>query len=214
MDAIDVAPPAFLKHPRRPAFGDGVGAYACRHIVVQVFNLVRVKDGVEGRVRRLVAATIGNPECAGGSANHNLLAFAQAQLKGDLGALIEAHIEKDLGATINSPNIVYAMDTINVLFSPSLFRFNTTFLSTDTIPISFTPFRGKDMGAFIFGELASTDLPAELTVVFLQPRVTPNLNRILAADLRAVDVQERPFRPSRRVDHNGRPVEASRANIL
>jgi len=134
---------------------------------------------------RSLRVTIGNPECAGGSANHNLLAFAQAQFKGDLGAFIEAHIERDLGATINSPNIVYAMDTINVLFSPSLFRFNTTFLSTDTIPISFTPFRGKDMGAFIFGELASTDLPAELTVVFLQPRVTPNLNRILAADLRA-----------------------------
>ena len=134
---------------------------------------------------RGLRATIGNPSCAGGSANHNLLAFAQAQLKGDLGAFIEAFIEKDLGATINSPNIVYAMDTINVLFSPSPFRFNTTFLSTDTIPISFTPFRGKDMGAFIFGELASTDLPAELTVVFLQPRVTPNLNRILAADLRA-----------------------------
>ena len=134
---------------------------------------------------RSLRATIGSPGCAGGSANHNLLAFAQAQLKGDLGAFIEAFIEKDLGAAINSPNIVYAMDTINVLFSPSLFRFNTTFLSTDTIPISFTPFRGKDMGAFIFGELEGVNLPAELTVVFLQPRVTPNVSRINAADLRS-----------------------------
>ncbi len=134
---------------------------------------------------RTLKATIGNPSCRGGSANLNLSAFAQAQLKGDLGAFIEAFIEKDLGATINSPNIVYAMDTIEVLFSPSPVRFNTIFLSTDTIPISFTPFRGKDMGAFIFGEFAGVNLPAELTVVFLQPRVTPNLNRIKAADLRS-----------------------------
>jgi len=134
---------------------------------------------------RSLKATIGDPSCRGGSANLNLSAFASAQLKGDLGAFIEAFIEKDLGATINSPNIVYAMDTIDLLFSPSLFRFNTTFLSTDTIPFSFTPFRGKDMGAFIFGEFAGVNLPAELTVVFLQPRVTPNLNRIRAADLRS-----------------------------
>jgi len=134
---------------------------------------------------RSLRVTIGNPECDGGSANYNLLAYARAQLKGDLGAFIEAHIEKDLGATINSPHIVYAMDTINLLFSPSPVRFNTTFLSTDTIAFGFTPFRGRDMGAFIFGELEGVNLPAELTAVFNLPRVTPNLNRILAADLRS-----------------------------
>jgi hypothetical protein len=134
---------------------------------------------------RSLRATIGNPACAGGSANYNLLAFAQAQFKGDLQARIESFIERDLGATINSPDIFYAMDTVNVAFTPFKFRFNPFFKATDTIPISFVPFYGDDMGAFIFGELANANLSAELTAVFLQPRVTPNLNRITAADLRS-----------------------------
>ncbi len=134
---------------------------------------------------RGLRATIGNPNCAGGSANHNLNAFVQAQLKGDLGAIIESFIISDLGATLNSADIFYAMDTVDFSFNPFKFRFNTLFRATDTIPISFIPFRGKDMGAFIFGEFANTNLPASLTVVFPQPRVTPNTNRITAADLRS-----------------------------
>jgi hypothetical protein len=77
------------------------------------------------------------------------------------------------------------MDTIDVVFNPFKFRFNTLFRATDTIPFSFSPFRGKDMGAFIFGELSGSDLPATLTTTFLQPKVTPNVNRITAADLRS-----------------------------
>jgi len=77
------------------------------------------------------------------------------------------------------------MDTIDVVFNPFRYRFNTLFRATDTIPISFVPFRGKDMTAFIFGELARDDLPAALTIVFPQPKVTPSVNRITAADLRA-----------------------------
>ena len=161
----------------------GRGNLPARLVVSETF--VTAILTVSTMASRTLRATIGRPECDGGTGNHNLLAYARAQLKGDLGAYIEAFIERDLGATINSPNIVYAMDTIDVLFSPSLFRFNTTFLSTDTIPISFTPFRGKDMGAFIFGQLTGEDLGADLTVVFLQPKVTPNLNRITAADLRS-----------------------------
>ena len=134
---------------------------------------------------RGLRATIGCPGCEGGSANHNLPAYARAQLKGDVAAYIEAYAEHNLGASINSPAIVYAMDTIDVVFSPFRYRFNTLFRATDTIPISFVPFRGKDVGAFIFGELARDDLPAALTIVFPQPRVTPNVNRITAADLRA-----------------------------
>jgi hypothetical protein len=161
----------------------GRGNLPARLVVSETF--VTAILTVSTMASRTLRATIGSPECVGGTGNHNLLAYARAQLKGDLGAFIEAHIERDLGASINSPNIVYAMDTIDVLFRPSLFRFNTTFLSTDTIPISFTPFRGKDMGAFIFGQLTGEDLGADLTVVFLQPKVTPNLNRIDAADLRS-----------------------------
>lgn len=134
---------------------------------------------------RGLRATIGNPSCGGGTGNYNLTALATAQLKGDLGATIQSFIEHDLGATINSPNIIYAMDTIDVLFTPQTFRFNTRFLATDTIPISFVPFRGGNLGARIFGQLTGQDLPAELTVVFPQPRVTPKVRTITAADLRA-----------------------------
>ena len=134
---------------------------------------------------RNLRVTIGNPSCAGGSANSNLTAFAQAQLKGDMRAFIEAHIEVDLRATINSPNTIYAMDSIDFVINPFVFRFNTLFRATDTIPFSFSPFRGGDVGAIIFGQLTGQDLPAELTVVFPQPRVTPKTSRITAADLRA-----------------------------
>ncbi len=142
---------------------------------------------------RNLVATIGRPDCDGGSASTNLLALLEAKQKGDLGAVIQSFIEQNLGASINVPNIVYAYDTINVVFDAVKFRSNLNFRATDTIDVAFSPFRGKTLGAFIFGELKGEDLSASLIATFPLPRVSPTTTTITSADLRAgkeLNIQE------------------------
>lgn len=133
-------------------------------------------------------ATIGRPDCAGGSASVLLSAMAAAQQAKDLKASILSFLESDLGAAINQKEVFYALDTIDVLFTPKADR-PSTFLATDTINVSFSPFRGLNLGAFIQAVISNVDLPATITAQFPLPRVEPAVNTITAAELRP----SRPF---------------------
>lgn len=128
-------------------------------------------------------ATIGSPDCAGGSQTALLGAFADAQHAKDLSGLIQSFVEYDLGATINLKEIFYAMDSISVTFSPKANR-PVNFLTTDTIGVTFSPFRGLNLGAYIEAGLANVDLGAEITAIFLLPRVEPVVGSLTAAELR------------------------------
>jgi hypothetical protein len=137
-------------------------------------------------------ATIGRPDCEGGSANAVLGALATAQYAGDMGALIESFVEHNLGASINTGNIFFAFDTINFIFSPYRVR-SLDFNATDTISIIFSPFRGKDLAATITATLAHTSLGATVTATFPLLSVVPAVNRLTAVDLRLdreQDIQE------------------------
>lgn len=137
-------------------------------------------------------ATIGNPSCAGGSASVLLSAIATAQHANDLGGLIQSFIETDLGASINQNELFFAIDSINVKFSPKGIRTNT-FLVTDTIGVTFSPFRGLNLGAFIQAVLSNIDLSATVTAEAPLPRVEPAVHRLTAAEIRpdrAFDTQE------------------------
>ena len=140
-------------------------------------------------------ATIGNPACAGGSANAVLNAFANAQHAKDMGGFIQSFVENNLGATINLKEIFYAMDTIGVTFSPRADR-PVIFQATDTIPVTFSPFRGLNLGAVITAGQPRIDLLATIQPIILLPRVDPSVGRLTAAELRPdreFDVQELRF---------------------
>lgn len=128
-------------------------------------------------------ATIGNPSCAGGSANANLSALAVAQRAFDLRAVLQSFLEQNLGASINQSALFYAIDQIDITFSPYRDR-PKTFLTTDTINVVFSPFRGLNLSAAIQAVLPNVDLPATITAALPLPRVESAVNRITAAELR------------------------------
>lgn len=137
-------------------------------------------------------ATIGRPNCEGGSANLLLNAYANAQNAKNLTASIESFIEFNLGATINLKEIFYAMDSIGVTFTPKVNR-PVKFLTTDTIGVIFSPFRGLNLGAYIKAGQPNIDISASITAVRLLPRVEPSVGRIDAKELRpdrVYDTQE------------------------
>ncbi len=132
---------------------------------------------------RTLRATIGNPTCAGGSAVYSLSASVVAKNRRDLRASIESFINKNLGACINTQDIFFALDSVGFLFSPSVIR-NTNFKAIDSIPISFSPFRGQNLGAIITAGLANVSLRASINATFPLPKVVPAVNVLTAADLR------------------------------
>jgi len=70
-------------------------------------------------------------------------------------------------------------------------------LTTDTIDIFYTRFRGDNLGAFIQAVAANFDLGASLTAAFPLPAVAPVVSSLLSADLRfgeELDIQEVRFR--------------------
>jgi hypothetical protein len=128
-------------------------------------------------------ATIGRPGCAGGSANAVLGAMAVVQHAFDLPAFIESYIEANLGAAINQEEIFYSIDSIPVSFTPTIPRL-PNFLTTDTINVVFSPFRGLNLGATISAIQANADLAASISVAIPLPRVEPAVNTITAKELR------------------------------
>lgn len=142
---------------------------------------------------RNLRATIGRPECEGGTAIKNLLAFAQVQHARDLGASIDSFIQANLGASVNSGNIIHAFDVIDVLFSPYKYKKNLQIKAVDTLSVRYSPFRGHNLGAFIRGELQHLNLRASISAGFPLPRVSPSTSIITAADLRnneALNIQQ------------------------
>lgn len=140
-------------------------------------------------------ATIGNPDCEGGSAIKHLLATATAQQARNLSANIQSFIESDLGAVINTGTTFYAFDTIDVFYSPTRVR-NRKFRATDTIAVTYSPFRGRSLGASITATLPTVNLGASLIATFPPPRVAPSVSRLTAADIRAgeeLNIQEIRF---------------------
>jgi hypothetical protein len=136
---------------------------------------------------RDLRATIGNPNCEGGSASVLLSAIATAQHKGDLGAFIQSFAEHNLIATINTNDTFFAYDTISITFNPrppATVPPGTPFNATDTITINFAPFRGKNLSALINVIQNNVYLGASITAVFPLPKVVPAVNKLTAADLR------------------------------
>jgi hypothetical protein len=136
---------------------------------------------------RDLRATIGNPNCEGGSASVLLSAIATAQHKGDISAFIQSFAEKNLIATINTTDTFFAYDTISITFSPrprATVPPGTPFNTTDTITINFAPFRGKNLSALLNAIQNNVYLGATITAVFPLPKVVPAVNRLTAADLR------------------------------
>lgn len=132
-------------------------------------------------------ASIGNPDCLGGSASSNLPAFARVQHAANLRAQIQTFIPADLRASINSNKIFHAFDTIDVFFS----RRNTKtkkFRATDTLTVSYSPFRGKTLAATIVADPPSAILRASITATFPLVRVSPFVSRLTAADLHREDL--------------------------
>ena len=144
---------------------------------------------------RSLRATVGLPDCAGGSGNLSLPGSLVVQHAKSLNALIDSFIENNLGAVINSGTIVHALDVIDVFYSRSRVR-NPIFLTTDTIDILYTRFRGDNLGALIQAVARNTDLGASLVAAFPFPAVAPTVSRLLSADLRAgeeLNIQEVRF---------------------
>lgn len=139
---------------------------------------------------RDLRATIGNPNCAGGSASTLLSAIATAQHKGDLTAFIQSFAEHNLGARVNTAGTFFAYDTITVTFSPRNLPIDPRFNATDTISITFSPFRGQNLGAFISAIQNNVLLGATITAVFPLPKVVPAVSRLTAADLRLGEEQD------------------------
>jgi len=138
---------------------------------------------------RDLRATIGKPGCAGGSATSVLSAFADVQHAKNLTAFLQSFLEKNLGASINSEDIFFAFDTIDVKFTPFKLPGDPRFNATDTIPVLFSPFRGKNLSAIINTVQNNVFLTASITPVFPLPRVVPAVNRLTAADLRINEPQ-------------------------
>lgn len=129
-------------------------------------------------------ATVGKPDCAGGSANAILSAFTTAQHKGDMSAFLESFVEKNLGANINSEDLFFAFDTIGISFSPFVIeRTNFTFNATDNIPIFFSVFRANNLTAIINVIRNNVFLPATITATFPLPKVVPSIEVIQAIDI-------------------------------
>ena len=144
---------------------------------------------------RDLRAIIGKPECAGGTAIRELAAFAQVQHAANLRAFVESHYESNLAASINTRNIIHALDTINVRYTPTVDRklANKIFRATDTIQIRYSPFRGQDLSAAISAIPAHAELSATIKAGFPLIRVTPAISRILSADIRGqnpLNIQE------------------------
>ncbi len=132
---------------------------------------------------RSLRATIGSPTCVGGSGSSNLGVTLEGKIVGNLGASITSFLNLDMSAGINTTTTFHAMDSIVFTFSPSRVR-SQRFRATDTISISFGPFRGQSLGASIVAELPAALLPARLVVVFPPPRVTPFVSSLSGTDLR------------------------------
>lgn len=133
---------------------------------------------------RNLRAVIGKPECAGGSAIKELSASAIAQNAKNLLAIITVFAQHELGASVNTANIIHAMDVISVRYSPRRDKKTKVLRSTDSISIRYSPFRGKNLSASITGTLTYKDLNARVSAGFPLPRVVPTLSRLTAADLR------------------------------
>jgi len=141
---------------------------------------------------RSLRATVGQPECAGGSANLSLAGSLIAQQAKDMGAILDSFIEKNLGAGINTGTLIHAFDLLDVFYSRTRVR-NPIFLATDTIDVLYSRFRGDNLGAVITAIAQNVDLGATLTAAFPLPSVTPFVSSLVAADLRggeALDIQE------------------------
>lgn len=132
---------------------------------------------------RNLGATIGNPNCGGGSAIKDLQAFSFAQQANNLGASIQSFMEKGLGASINSSKVFQSFDTINIHYR-SFHPRPKKFRATDTLVINYSPFRGKTLGASITATSPEVLLRASINAVFPLPRVSPFVNSIRAVDLR------------------------------
>src|SRR5574338_563444 len=78
-------------------------------------------------------ATIGRPDCAGGSAIKALGGYLRAQAADDLHAYIESYAQKNLGAVVNTNTIIHAFDTIDVSYSAYRRRLTKKLLTSDTI---------------------------------------------------------------------------------
>lgn len=133
---------------------------------------------------RNLRAVIGKPECDGGSAIKDLPASAIAKNAKNLRAVITVFAQHELGASVNTSNIIHAMDVIPVRYSPRRDKKTKVLRSTDSISIRYSPFRGKNLGASITGTLTYKDLNARVSAGFPLPRVVPTLSRLTAADLR------------------------------
>ena len=127
-------------------------------------------------------ATIGNPVCDGGSASINLRALAVVQHANNLAATIQSFLASNLGASINSPKIFCAFDTIDVFFTRRHTR-PKRFRATDTLTISYSPFRGRTLGASIIATPPTRDLGASIAAAFPLLKVSPFVSRITAVDL-------------------------------
>ncbi len=141
---------------------------------------------------RSLRATLGAPECEGGSSNLSLPGSLTAQQARNLNAIIDSFIEKNLGAIINTGTIIHAFDLIDIFYSRTRVR-NLIFLATDTLDVLYSRFRGDNLGALITAVASNVDLGATLTAAFPLPSVTPNISSLLSADLRAgeeLDIQE------------------------
>ena len=133
---------------------------------------------------RNLRAVIGKPECAGGSAIKELPASLIAKNAKNLRATISVFAQHELGASVNTHNIIHAMDVISVRYSPRRDKKTKVLRSTDSIAIRYSPFRGKNLAASITGTLTYKDLNARVAAGFPLPRVVPTLSRLTAADLR------------------------------
>ena len=142
---------------------------------------------------RNLRAIVGKPDCAGGSASANLTASSVPQFVGNIGASLVSFAQSNLGATINNATIFHAIDKISFSFTPTNFRVPSSFRACDDIIVSFSPFRGKNLGAIISAVLSSADLGAQLTAAFPLLRVVPSISRITSVDhtgLNEFDIQE------------------------
>jgi hypothetical protein len=129
-------------------------------------------------------ATIGKPTCEGGSTTATLSAYANVQHALSLSGFIQSYLTTDLGAAINQKELFYVIDSISVNFTPRGIR-PSTFLTTDTIDVLFSPFRGLNLGAFIQATLTYTELTASISAVIPLPRVEPAVNRISTKEARS-----------------------------
>lgn len=129
-------------------------------------------------------ATIGRPDCAGGSAIKALSAYLTAQQADDLQAYIESYAQKNLGASVNTNTTVHAFDTIDISYSAYRRRLVKKLLTSDTIEIVYAPFRGANLVASITGTIPEKNLGASISAQFLLPRVTPFVSRLTSMDLR------------------------------